>query len=152
MMRKHLLQAVAAIGLIVGASAAGQSGAAQAAGDPASCHNVTFSNVGWTDISATTGTATVILQALVQPQPGQTWILVTSAVHMPRSVGLFRAAGWPVLPWPVGYKSGHGVMMWLPYSRGKHLVQLDEAMHEWIGLVAYRIMGRIGTVFPGPDN
>ena len=60
MMRKHLLQAVAAIGLIRVAGA----GAAQAAGDPASCHNVTFSNVGWTDISATTGTATVILQAL----------------------------------------------------------------------------------------
>src|ERR1700761_9325555 len=58
-MRKHLLQAVAAIGLIAGAASA-----AQAAGDPASCHNVSFSNVGWTDISATTGTATVILQAL----------------------------------------------------------------------------------------
>jgi glycine betaine/proline transport system substrate-binding protein len=59
MMRKHLLQAVAAIGLMAGAT-----GAAQAAADPASCHNVTFSNVGWTDISATTGTATVLLQAL----------------------------------------------------------------------------------------
>jgi glycine betaine/proline transport system substrate-binding protein len=59
MMRKHLLQAVAAIGLM-----AGTAGAAQAAADPASCHNVSFSNVGWTDISATTGTATVLLQAL----------------------------------------------------------------------------------------
>ncbi|GAB0119717.1 glycine/betaine ABC transporter substrate-binding protein [Acidisoma sp. 7E03] len=38
--------------------------AAQAAGDPASCKNVSFSNVGWTDISATTGTATYILDAL----------------------------------------------------------------------------------------
>jgi glycine betaine/proline transport system substrate-binding protein len=63
MMRKHLLQAVAAIGLIAG-SAGLAAGAAQAAGDPSSCHNVSFSNVGWTDISATTGTATVILQAL----------------------------------------------------------------------------------------
>jgi uncharacterized SAM-binding protein YcdF (DUF218 family) len=102
--------------------------------------------------SRTTYENAVMTKALVRPQPGQTWILVTSAAHMPRSVGLFRAAGWPVLPWPVGYKSGHGLTLWLPFSLGKHLVQLDEAMHEWIGLAAYRVMGRIGTLFPGPDN
>ncbi len=61
-MRKHLLQAVAALGLIAGSAGLGSS--AQAAGDPASCHDVAFSNVGWTDISATTGTASFILQAL----------------------------------------------------------------------------------------
>jgi uncharacterized SAM-binding protein YcdF (DUF218 family) len=102
--------------------------------------------------SRTTYDNAVMTKALVQPQPGQTWILVTSAAHIPRSVGLFRAAGWPVLPWPVGYKSAHGLTSWLPYSLGKHLLQLDEAMHEWIGLVAYRIMGRTDTLFPGPEN
>jgi glycine betaine/proline transport system substrate-binding protein len=61
-MRKHLLQAVAALGLIAGS--AGLGSAAQAAADPASCKNIAFSNVGWTDISATTGTATYILDAL----------------------------------------------------------------------------------------
>lgn len=61
-MRKHLLQAVAALGLIAGSF--GLSAGAHAAGDPASCKNIAFSNVGWTDISATTGTATYILDAL----------------------------------------------------------------------------------------
>ena len=61
-MRRHLLQAVAAIGLIAGS--VGLSAGAHAAGDPASCKNISFSNVGWTDISATTGTATYILDAL----------------------------------------------------------------------------------------
>jgi glycine betaine/proline transport system substrate-binding protein len=61
-MRKHLLQAVAAFGLIAGSVSL--SAHAQAAGDPASCKNISFSNVGWTDISATTGTATYILDAL----------------------------------------------------------------------------------------
>jgi glycine betaine/proline transport system substrate-binding protein len=62
-MRKQLLRAVAAMGLAA-VTIGGGVQAARAAGDPASCKNVPFSNVGWTDITATTGTATAILQAL----------------------------------------------------------------------------------------
>jgi uncharacterized SAM-binding protein YcdF (DUF218 family) len=102
--------------------------------------------------SRTTYENAVMTKALVQPQPGQTWILVTSAYHMPRSVGAFRAAGWPVLPWPVGYKSGHGPAFWWPTTLGERLVHLDEATHEWIGLLAYRLMGRTGTLLPGPTQ
>jgi hypothetical protein len=69
---------------------------------------------------------------------------------MPRSIGAFRAAGWPVLPWPVGYKSGHGPAFWWPTMLGERLLRLDEATHEWIGLVAYRLMGRTDTLLPGP--
>ena len=41
---------------------------------------------------------------LVKPKPGEIWILVTSASHMPRAVGAFRKAGWTVLPYPVDYR------------------------------------------------
>ena len=91
-------------------------------------------------------------KALVHPQPGQTWILITSAWHMPRSVGIFRALGWNVLPWPVGYKSAHSLVMWLPTSLGDHLLGLDAAVHEWVGLVSYRLLGRTDALFPGPNN
>jgi uncharacterized SAM-binding protein YcdF (DUF218 family) len=42
-------------------------------------------------------------KAIVHPTPGEVWILVTSAFHMPRSVGLFRAQGWRVVadPWTI---------------------------------------------------
>jgi uncharacterized SAM-binding protein YcdF (DUF218 family) len=100
--------------------------------------------------SRTTYENAVFTKALVNPQPGQTWILVTSAWHMPRSVGIFRAIGWQVLPWPVSYKSSHRLLQWLPVSLGIHLTQLDEASHEWIGLIAYRLMGRTDALFPGP--
>ena len=43
----------------------------------------------------------VLAHALAKPRPGETWLLVTSASHMPRSVGVFRRAGWDVVPWPV---------------------------------------------------
>ena len=91
-------------------------------------------------------------KALVHPQSGQTWILITSAWHMPRSVGIFRALGWNVLPWPVGYKSAHSLVMWLPTSLGDHLLGLDTAVHEWVGLVSYWLLGRTDALFPGPNN
>jgi uncharacterized SAM-binding protein YcdF (DUF218 family) len=39
--------------------------------------------------------------ALIAAKPGQRWLLVTSASHMPRAVGCFRRAGIPVEAVPV---------------------------------------------------
>jgi len=50
------VSAAAALALLV-------AGAAEAA-DPESCKNVRFSDVGWTDITATTGAATAVLKGL----------------------------------------------------------------------------------------
>ena len=49
----------------------------------------------------------VFSRAIVQPKPNEVWLLVTSAGHMHRSVGMFRKADWPVVPWPVAYKTGY---------------------------------------------
>ncbi len=102
--------------------------------------------------SRTTYENAVLTQALVHPQPGQTWILVTSAWHMPRSVGIFRARGWDVLPWPVGYKSANSLDLWLPTTLAGHLSGLDTAAHEYIGLLAYWLLGRTDALFPGPTK
>ena len=45
-------------------------------------------------------------KALAAPKPGERWLLVTSAFHMPRSVGLFRKAGFAVEPYPVDWRIG----------------------------------------------
>ena len=93
------------------------------------------------------------LRQLVAPGPDETWLLVTSAFHMPRSVGLFRKAAFPVLPWPVDYrtsgKEGIGVMRDNPADS---LQTTTMALREWIGLIAYKFVGRIDSVFPGPDG
>ena len=83
---------------------------------------------------------------LAEPQLGETWLLVTSAYHMPRAVGVFRGAGWPVLAWPVAYKTGSGYNLGL----ASHLLDLERALHEWLGLAAYRLLGRTDTLFPAP--
>lgn len=78
-------------------------------------------------------------------------VLVTSAFHMPRSMGLFRKAGMTVLPWPTDYRSSGREMPGLEFSRPvDNLMTASTAIREWIGLVAYRVTGKIDEVFPGP--
>lgn len=89
--------------------------------------------------------------AIEHPQPDQTWLLVTSAYHMPRAVGLFRKAGFSVRADPVDYRSLGGVRDWrLNIDPVRGLRLFDLAVHEWIGLLAYRASGRIADWFPAP--
>ena len=87
---------------------------------------------------------------LVRPRPGQHWLLVTSAMHMPRAMGCFRAVGWAVEPWPVDYRTTGAYGLDLAPYAGSRLDQLDAAAYEWMGLVYYRLMGWTGSLFPSP--
>lgn len=79
--------------------------------------------------------------------------LVTSSFHMPRSVGLFRAQGLDVLPWPTDFRS-QGNESFGPDLANPvlNLEVLSVAMREWIGLGAYYLSGRIDHILPGPDQ
>jgi uncharacterized SAM-binding protein YcdF (DUF218 family) len=92
----------------------------------------------------------VLTHRLIQPKPGETWLLVTSASHMPRSVGAFRAAGWNVVPWPVNYTTGRDPALWWNWPFSTRLSQAEWALREWVGLVAYRLMARTDALFPAP--
>jgi uncharacterized SAM-binding protein YcdF (DUF218 family) len=89
---------------------------------------------------------------LVGPEPGERWLLVTSALHMPRSVGVFRRAGWDVTAFPVDYRTTGRIELEPEpvFGLGSRLADLDFAAREWIGLVAYRLMGRTDALFPKP--
>lgn len=89
--------------------------------------------------------------ALEHPQADQTWLLVTSAFHIPRAMGLFRKAGFSVRAYPVDYRTLGGGRDWrvtLDPARGLRL--FDLGVHEWIGLTAYYMSGRIADWFPAP--
>ena len=82
---------------------------------------------------------------------GQTWVLVTSAFHMPRSVGLFRAAEFPVIPWPADYLAS-GAEGWRikPDQPPENVAVASIALREWTGLIGYKLSGKISDWFPAP--
>ena len=67
---------------------------------------------------------------LARPDPRQRWLLVTSAVHMPRAMTAFCSVGFQVEPWPV-----HDTP-----TESRDAAQ--QVQHEILGLIAYRLLGR----------
>ena len=89
---------------------------------------------------------------MVRPHPGERWLLVTSAWHMPRAVGCFRKAGFDVTAYPVDYRTeGWSDLRHLNDFASRGLLLLDLMAKEWIGLVAYRLAGYSDQWFPGPQ-
>jgi uncharacterized SAM-binding protein YcdF (DUF218 family) len=88
---------------------------------------------------------------LVDPKPGERWLLVTSAMHMPRSVGAFRKAGFAVEAWPVDWRTLPDQNL-LRLSRNLlgGVGALNGVAHEIIGLTVYWATGRSSELFPGP--
>ncbi len=104
------------------------------------------------DKSRNTWENAVLTRELVKPEPGQTWLLVTSAYHMPRAISVFREAGWSGLTaWPVDYRTRGPEGKYLGFSGASEgLKRFDIAFREWVGLAAYRLTGRSKAFFPAP--
>ncbi len=79
------------------------------------------------------------------------WVLVTSALHMPRAVGVFRKAGWRVVPYPVDYLTDGRKTFQLALRPFYGLTSLNRGGREWIGLLAYFVLGRTDTFFPSQE-
>lgn len=93
----------------------------------------------------------VFSRLIAQPKPGERWLLVTSAFHMPRAIAAFRAAGFPVEAYPVDWRTRGPIDATRPFgSLSQGLQRTDVAVHEWIGLLAYRLAGKTRELFPAP--
>jgi uncharacterized SAM-binding protein YcdF (DUF218 family) len=92
-------------------------------------------------------------KALAMPQPGQRWLLVTSAYHMPRAMGVFRKAGFAVEAFPVDFRTrGPEDFLRAFGTMGDGLRRTDTAAREWVGLVIYWLTGRSSALFPRPQR
>lgn len=95
---------------------------------------------------------------MAKPEPDEVWVLVTSAWHMPRSIGVFRQLDWPVVAMPVDFRRPRQIELndYLSLIAQPHvsdrLGELDEAVKAWVGLAAYWLMGRTSALFPGPST
>ena len=89
---------------------------------------------------------------LAKPAVGERWLLITSASHMPRAVGCFRRVGWEVMAYPVDYKTTKELSYLGDLNIGTNLDTLSRATREWIGLLAYYLMGRTTAIFSAPED
>jgi uncharacterized SAM-binding protein YcdF (DUF218 family) len=94
----------------------------------------------------------VLTRRRVQPAPGERWLLVTSARHMPRAVGAFRQAGWRVDAFPVDYRTRRILSPWRDLNFSARLSVLGAALREWVGLAFYYATGRSSALFPAPTT
>lgn len=105
------------------------------------------------DRSRTTYENAVYSRALAAPKPDERWLLVTSAWHMPRSIGVFRKAGFEVVAYPVDYRTSGSFWtqdVFAFISEG--LRRLDVGAKEWVGLIAYYIAGHTSALLPSPQD
>jgi len=86
----------------------------------------------------------------MMPAAGEDWILVTSASHMPRSVGAFRKVGWDVIPYPVDYTTVGDDNFEPTFQLTGGLGNAGTALHEWLGLTFYYLTGRTSALYPAP--
>ena len=90
-------------------------------------------------------------KALAGADGTQTWLLVTSAFHMPRSIGLFRKAEFEIIAWPADYlASGEEGIRFKPDQSPENISVATIALREWAGLVGYKLTGKIDEWVPGP--
>jgi len=89
---------------------------------------------------------------LLHPKPDEKWLLVTSAYHMSRSVGLFQKAGFNVIPYPVDYHAPGHYEMWFFIGLKMNLDAWHAVAREWLGMVANYLTGRSDTVYPAPSQ
>lgn len=103
------------------------------------------------DRSRTTYENAIFSRELVKPQEGERWLLVTSAWHMPRSIGVFEKAGFPVTPYPVDFRTGKAAGKQRPFAFiSDGLRRLDVGAKEWAGLIGYYATGRTAKLLPAP--
>jgi len=94
----------------------------------------------------------VFTKRILNPRTTDRYILVTSAWHMPRAVGVFRKAGFNVVPYPVDYQTADSADLARPFPfLATGLTSVDIAVKQWVGLVVYWLTGRSSALFPAPQ-
>jgi uncharacterized SAM-binding protein YcdF (DUF218 family) len=103
------------------------------------------------DQSRTTLENASLTRDLLKPAPGERFLLVTSAYHMPRAIGAFRAAGLDVTAYPCDFRTAGPQDAWrFNDALPRGLRRLDDTAKEWMGLLAYWLLGRSTSVLPAP--
>ncbi len=89
---------------------------------------------------------------LLNPLENETWVMITTAFHTPRAMGIFCKQNWQVIPYPVDHHTLPSQLYSPGFSLLDHTNQLVMASHEWAGLAAYYLTGKTNSLIPGECN
>ena len=93
--------------------------------------------------SMNTHAHTIYLKEIIQDSP---FILVTSALHMPRAMGIFKKSGYSPLPAPTGHnlRSEYSPFSLVePFPKGNNLAAMDDLFLEYYGIIWAKIKGEM---------
>jgi len=93
----------------------------------------------------------LLLKPLLPKKNGH-YLLVTSAYHMPRAVGIAQKQHLNVIPYPVDYRSNHQSIRQWDFAMFSHLQVLEPAWREWIGLTVYYLTNKTPTWLPTSEQ
>ena len=83
-------------------------------------------------------------------------IIITSAFHMPRVLGILKKNNIELTPFPVDYKTTKiifydnffSINFFQAFSVSQNLYWLEFSMRECLALIMYRITGKTDNLFP----
>lgn len=90
----------------------------------------------------------IYTKQIAQPQPEETWIVVSTAYHLPRAVGIFCKQNWNIIPYPADFHTNPEELLAPSLNLSGNLQQLNEGIHEWLGLTAYYLTGKTNQWLP----
>lgn len=85
---------------------------------------------------------------IAKPLKNENWLLITTSWHMPRSIGIFCKAGWPVRPYPVDHQTNKYNLFRIDFDLSNNLDVLKTGIKEWLGLFAYYLSGKTTSILP----
>ena len=147
---------------IIGALVLGAAAPALAAGDPASCKAVRFSDVGWTDITATTSLASVVLEGLgYQPQSTILSVPVTYQSLANKDLDVFLGNWMPTMEADVrpfldkkSVESLKANLEGAKYTLAVPKYLFDEGLKSFADIAKFKdqLGGKITGIEPGNDG
>ena len=105
--------------------------------------NFPIQNFVFENKSRTTYENIINAKVLASPQPGDNWVLITSAFHIPRSKAVFLKQGWNVISYPAGFIENGSIEPWQFIDVSGNYWKLNVAAKEIMGIIAYKLSGRI---------
>jgi len=83
---------------------------------------------------------------IAKPKKNEKWIVITSARHMNRTIFIGEKNDWILTPYAVDYLQSKTFKFNPNFNLLNNLSKLQHGSHEWIGLIAYYLMGRTSRI------